>query len=143
MSGKGGIIAILALAMVVGWVSRGFAQTDDPEATEARRLYNEARQAFKQERYREAALGFEAASKIRPHAVALYIAAQAWELAQEPVRAADAYARALSTPKLEEEQAARARERLDALEPELATALVAGREGTRVRLDDRIELTVP
>jgi hypothetical protein len=119
------------------------AQPDDPQAAEARRLYNEARQAFKQERYREAALSFEAASKIRPHAVALYTAAQAWELAGEPARAADAYARALSTPKLEDEQTARARERLEALEAELATVVVAGPDGTRVMLDDHVQLAVP
>src|SRR5262245_36793484 len=49
--------------------------------------YAEARRAFKEERYRDAALGFEAADRERPDAVALYTAAQAWELAAELARA--------------------------------------------------------
>jgi len=141
MRGKRLVLTALASALLLARPAP--AQSDDPQAIEARRLYDEARQAFKHERYREAALSFEAASKIRPHAVALYTAAQAWELGGEPARAADAYARALTTPKLEDEQAARARERLSALEAELATLSVSGPDDTRVMLDDHIQLGLP
>lgn len=117
--------------------------SEDQQTAEARRLYNEAKRAFKDEKFREAALSFEAASKLRAHAVALYTAAQAWELAGEPDRAADDYARALSTPKLEDEQSARARQRLEKLEPDLGIVAVVGHEDTRVQLDNHMEMTLP
>ncbi|MGE0322455.1 MAG: hypothetical protein AB7S68_09130 [Polyangiaceae bacterium] len=110
---------------------------------EAARLYNEAKKALSEERYRDAATNFEAASRLRPHAVALYTAAQAWELAGEKARAADAFALALATPKLNESQAARARERLDALEQELGVVSVLGEDTTRVQLDDHSEFKAP
>jgi hypothetical protein len=105
--------------------------------------YDQARRAFKEERYRDAALGFEAAYRIRPDAIALYTAAQAWELALDPARAADAYARALGSGKLDENQTARARDRLAALGAELGAVDVRGPEGTRVTLDDHGEWPVP
>lgn len=110
---------------------------------EASRLYNEAKKALSEERYRDAATNFEAASRLRPHAVALYTAAQAWELAGEKARAADAFALALATPKLNESQAQRARERLDALEQELGVVSVLGEDTTRVQLDDHSEFKAP
>lgn len=119
------------------------AQDNADKTEEARRLYNDARKAFKEERFKDAALGFEAASDIRPHAVALYTAAQAWELAGEKARAADAFARALATPKLNDSQAARARQRLKELEAGLGSVVVIGSGETRVRLDDYSEASVP
>jgi tetratricopeptide (TPR) repeat protein len=120
------------------------AQAEDDETTkEARRLYNEAREAMSAKNYKEAALNFEAASRLRPHAVALYTAAQAWELAGEPARAADAYAKALATPKLNDTQATRSRERLAALEKETGVVVALGPETTRVQLDDQMESGLP
>ncbi|MEZ4224365.1 MAG: hypothetical protein R3B13_25675 [Polyangiaceae bacterium] len=116
---------------------------DDETLKEARRLYNEAKDAMKDKRYKEAALGFEAASGLHPHAVALYTAAQAWELAAQPARAADAYAKALATPKLNDQQAARSRERLAALEKETGVVVATGPEGVRVRLDEQMEAALP
>jgi hypothetical protein len=105
--------------------------------------YEQARRAFKEERYRDAALGFEAAYRLRPDAIALYTAAQAWELALDPARAADAYARALATAKLDDNQVARARERLAALGSELGAIDVSGPAGTLVQLDEHAEWAVP
>jgi hypothetical protein len=115
----------------------------DDNAQRARDLYGQARRAFQEERYRDAALGFEATSKLHPHAVALYTAAQAWELAGERARAADAYSRALETPGLSESQSARARERLADLTPELGVVVVTGDSTTRARLDEQMEMTLP
>jgi hypothetical protein len=119
------------------------AQEESGDAAEARRLYGEAKKALSDKQYKEAALGFEAASRIKAHAVALYTAAQAWELAGESARAADAYARALATPQLSDSQTGRSKERLAALEKELGTARVVGKSGTKVTLDDHMEMTVP
>ncbi|MEB2312737.1 MAG: hypothetical protein OZ921_00975 [Sorangiineae bacterium] len=116
------------------------AQAEDANTlAEARRLYTDAARSFKDQRYKEAALGFEAASALHAHAVALYTAAQAWEMAGEPARAADDFSLALSTPKLSESQAARARERLDALEQELGTVVVLGDDSTKVQLGGHSE----
>jgi len=117
--------------------------SEEETKAEASRLYNEAKRALSEERYRDAALGFESASRLRPHAVALYTAAQAWELADEPARAADAFALSLATPKLDEAQAARARERLKALEKTVGVISVLGDETTRVQLDDHSEFRTP
>ncbi len=133
----------LAAVAAACWLSTTPALADDDNVAEARRLYGEAKKAMGDKKYRDAALGFEAASKLHPHAVALYTAAQAWELAGEPGRAADAYARALSTPKLNDSQAQRSRERLEALEKNLGVLVVAGPETTNAQLDDHIEVTLP
>jgi len=117
--------------------------SEEETKAEASRLYNEAKRALSEERYRDAALSFESASRLRPHAVALYTAAQAWELADEPARAADAFALSLATPKLDESQAARARERLKALEKDVGVVSVVGDETTRVQLDDHSEFKAP
>jgi len=116
---------------------------DDAQTTEARRLYGEAKKLMGDKKYKDAALAFEAAGRLKANAVALYTAAQAWELAREPARAADAYALALVTPKLSDAQKQKSEERLAELERELGTASVAGDEGTRVRLDDHMEVAVP
>ncbi len=134
------VLASLGLSLLAAPVAHA---QDQGQLEEARKLYTDATKSFKDKHYKEAALGFEAASKLHPHAVALYTAAQAWEAANEPARAADDYSRSLDTPKLSESQAARARERLDALEQSLGTVVVMGDDTTRVQLDDHIELPAP
>ncbi|MFO0565397.1 MAG: hypothetical protein U0263_07030 [Polyangiaceae bacterium] len=119
------------------------AWADDDATAEARRLYGEAKSLMGEKKYREAALAFEAAGRLKANAVALYTAAQAWELAQEPARAADAYALALTTPKLNDSQRQKCEERLAELRKELGTISANGDEGTRVRLDDHMEVAVP
>ena len=134
----------LFAAVGLGVLSPMAVYADEAEdVAEARRLYNEARTAFAEERFRDAALNFEAASRLKPHAVALYTAAQAWEAASEPARAADAYSLALSTPKLSESQATRARERLKELQSGLGTVVVVSSGEARVQMDDHNEVPVP
>lgn len=135
--------ALLTTAALSTFVARPAHAEDDETTKEARRLYNEAREAMSAKKYKEAALNFEAASRLRPHAVALYTAAQAWELAGEPARAADAYAKALATPKLNDTQATRSRDRLAALEKETGVVVALGPETTRVQLDDQMEAGLP
>lgn len=138
---------LLVVGLAVSSAPPALAQPEaGPETNtraEAARLYNDARRAMTEERYSEAALGFEAASRLRPHAVALYTAAQAWELAGSPARAADAFALALATPQLDAAQAERARQRLEALQRQLGVIQVLGEETTRVQLDDHSEFRIP
>jgi hypothetical protein len=110
---------------------------------EARLQYNQGTQAYKEKKYVEAALHFEAAASQRPHAVTLYTAALAWEQANKPERAADDFVRALEVPGLSAQQATNARDRVAALEKTLGTALVVGPDGVRVQLEGQTEVAIP
>ena len=122
----------------------GTTQAEDDEQTaEARRLYGEAKKLMGAKQYREAAVAFEAAGRLKTNAVAYYTAAQAWELAADAARAADAYALALATPKLNDAQSSKSEERLTELEKQVGSVKVKGAQGTRVRIDDHMELGAP
>jgi len=137
------LLALGALGIVLSGAGGARAAGNSDKMAEARQLYSEAKQAFKDHKYKDAALGFEAASKLHPAGVALYTAAQAWELAGDATRAADAYSRALTTPKLSDSQTERAKSRLAALEQKLGTVTVKGPSTTTAQLEDRIELPLP
>jgi hypothetical protein len=110
---------------------------------EARHEYQAGMQAYEAKRFVEAALHFEAAVIQRPHAVALYTAALAWEEANHPERAADDFARALDVPGLSQTQGANARERLATLEKAMGTLDVTAPEGWRVQLDENTSVLAP
>lgn len=137
------ILALGVLGVALSTAGGALAADNSNKMAEARHLYSEARKAFREHKYRDAALGFEAASKLHPAGVALYTAAQAWELAGDSTRAADAYARALTTPKLSNSQTERAKSRLAALEKNLGTVTVKGPSTTTAQLEDRIQLPLP
>ena len=135
-------VALVALASACVAPSLARAE-DDAQTAEARKLYGEAKKAMSDKKYKDAALGFEAAGKLKANAVALYTAAQAWELAGEPARAADMYALALETPKLSDAQTQRSQERLRELQKTLGVLVVTGAQGTKVQLDEHSTLPVP
>ena len=112
-------------------------------ATEARSQYQQGTQSFKDKHYEEAALHFEAAASFRSNAVALYTAGLAWDLANKPERAADAYARALSVGGLDPKQTNLAKDRVAQLEKMLGTATVTAPDGWRVQLDTFTEVATP
>jgi hypothetical protein len=136
----------LALALALASAA-GVARADEPApadaAVEARQQYGLGTQSFKEQRYSEAALHFEAAAAFKANAVALYTAGLAWDRASRPDRAADAYARALDVPGLDEKKAATARERLSKIEKGLGTALVSAPDGWRVQLGAMTEVRAP
>jgi len=136
-------LAALFTALAMLSTPRVAHAQDDAQTAEARRLYGEAKKLMGDKKYKDAALAFESAGRLKANAVALYTAAQAWELAGEAARAADAYALALATPKLNDAQKQKSEERLGELSKELGVAAVNGDEGTRVRLDDHMEVGVP
>ncbi len=135
-----------AFALAVAGAS-GTARADDPpaadSAAEARQQYGMGTQAFKEKRYSEAALHFEAAAAFKANAIALYTAALAWDLASRPERAADAYARSLDVPGLDAKQTTIAKDRVSALEKSLGTAIVTAPEGWKVQLDTLTEVPAP
>ncbi len=112
-------------------------------ATEARQQYNLGTAAFRDKKFVEAALHFEAAAAQRAHAVTLYTAALAWEQANKPERAADDYVRALEVPGLSAQQATNARERVATLEKAMGTVIVMAPDGWRVQLEGQSEVLVP
>jgi hypothetical protein len=120
------------------------ARADDPDPTvEAKARYRQGTEAFAQKRFVEAALQFEAASALRPHAVTLYTAALAWDSAGQPERACDAYARALDLPGLDAKQSAQARDRVQGLERTLGTVVVKVPATWKIQLDSLTEVTGP
>jgi hypothetical protein len=139
-----GAAAALVLAGCVTCTGAAWAQEQPAEVdpqVEARQQYQMGREAFAAKRFVEAAMHFEAAAAQRPHAVALYTAALAWEQAGRPERAADAYARALEVPGLNADQAGKARDRVAQLERTLGTLAVMAPEGWRLQLDNFTEVT--
>ena len=112
-------------------------------AAEARAQYQLGTQAFHQKRYLEAAAHFESAAAFRPHAVTLYTAGMAWDLASKMERAADAYARALDVPGLDAKQANTAKDRVGVLEKTMGTLTVTGPEGWKVQLGSFTEVPLP
>jgi tetratricopeptide (TPR) repeat protein len=139
------LIPLLLLASEPAFAQPHAAQgtADLADLDEARRFFQNAERALNEGRNREAALAFEASAKLEPNANAFYAAGQAWELAGDAARAADAYERSLDAAGLHEARAARAKERLAALQPELAELMIDGAPDTRVQLDDHMELAVP
>jgi len=89
--------------------------TDESAATAARR-YELGRAAFEGGRFAEAALEFEAAFEAVPHAVSLFMAADAWERAGRLEQAADVWSGVTSAPGVTPEQKLRAEERSRTLE---------------------------
>jgi tetratricopeptide (TPR) repeat protein len=131
------------VALSLGFVSSiALAQQADP-AAEAKRQYNLGTQAYSAHRFVEAALAFEAAAAIKPNAVTLYTAGLAWEQANQPERAADAFSRSLDLPGLLAQQQQNAKERVATLERSLGTLVVTGPASTKVQLDALTEVVVP
>jgi len=94
-------------------------------------------------RYREAALAFEAALRLRQHGAAAYAAATAWDKAEHLARAADHYARALELPGLNKKDTAEARNRLESLEKSLGIADIKGPEDVTVQFEGSTEAHPP
>lgn len=131
-------LSILSLLIVV---VAPCARADD--AAEARRRYNEGKAALDAGRFREAALHFEATSRLRKHGAAPYAAAMAWDKAEEPSRAADNFHLAIETPGLDKKSLKEAKKRLEMLEQSLGTVVVTGPEELVVQFDGSTEANPP
>ncbi len=143
-------LVVLVALMSIAPLSSAQVSADDPvpavnadPAKVARERYNAGLQAYQSRRFREAALHFEAASAAVPSAIALYTAGTAWELSDQPERAADDFARCLALPNLPADKAASARDRLAALQLVLGRVEVTAPDGWRVQLDSNTELPTP
>ena len=119
-----------------------------PEAiADAGRQLELGRQAMKAKRYAQAAHAYETAAALGRQPLAHLAAGLAWEQAERPERAADAFARALSggpgEAALGPQEAAQAKDHLDALERALGTLDVKAPAGWAVQLDGSVEAPAP
>jgi hypothetical protein len=131
------------VCLVASSAPRG-AHADEPDPTvEAKARFRQGSEAFAQKRFVEAALQFEAASALRPHAVTTYTAALAWDSAGQPERACDAYGRALDLPGLDAKQTTQAKDRVQSLERTLGTVVVKVPSTWKIQLDSLTEVTGP
>jgi len=133
---------LLGLALACPTVARAEEPAEDT-TVEAKARFRQGSEAFGQKRFVEAAMHFEAAAALRPHAVPLFTAALAWDTAGRPERAADAFARALELPGLDAKQTATAKERVEALERTLGVLALTVPAGWKVQLDTLTEVTGP
>ena len=129
-----------ALTLLV-FIASPMAQADD--AAEARQQYNEGKKALDEGRFREAALHFEATTRLRKHGAGPYAAAMAWEKAEQPARATDNFSLALELPGLDAKSKKEAQKHLDALRQSLGAVAVTGPEDLVVHLEDSTELSPP
>src|SRR5206468_4049238 len=96
--------------------------------------FEQARAAFARKDYAAAAAAFELAASLEPHAAALLNAGEAWQLAGDDLRAAQAYDRVLAFPGLEPSYRADAERRLATVTPHVGTLLVTGPSTSLVRV---------
>jgi hypothetical protein len=136
----------LAWALAVA-ISGGPARALDAQpanATDlARQRFQEATQAYQEERYSAAASLFEAADRLAPHPSTRYNAATAWEQAGEAARAATGYESALAVRTLDPGRRKLAEERLAGLKESLARVRIAQPLGALVTVDHVQRAPVP
>jgi hypothetical protein len=123
-------------------ISGAFVHAQD-SAAEARQHFNEGSEALRDKRFREAALHYEAAGKLRPHPSAFFTAAMAWDKAEDPNRAADDFAKSLDLPGLNAKDTKTATDRLAVLERTLGTLVIKGPSELVVQLEGLTEANPP
>lgn len=151
---RGRLITRLVVAAALALFAASPARADTPAGAsspmpntelnaEARAHYKQGTEALAANRFVEAALHFETATSRNPHAVSWYMAAEAWERASRPERAADALARSLDVPGLNAELSEKIRARLKALEASLGTVVLGGATSYRASIDGATAVAPP
>lgn len=119
------------------------AHAEDDARTRASARFREAQSAFALGSYRASALAFEEASTLAPHPSVWLNAAEAWELAGDPLRAAEDCERALAMDDVGADVAAEAKKRLARLATKLARLEVTGAPGLQLSLDEAVAVRPP
>lgn len=140
---------LLALAMLLAAHVAQAAPPDDARAR-AGESFREAQAAFERRDFAAAAAAFEAAAGYAPHPAAWLSAADAWQRAGEPARAAEDCDRARAVPDLaaastadHADYAHDAAACLDRVRARVALLAVNGAGATAVRVDDGPEQVLP
>jgi hypothetical protein len=127
-------ITSLTLASALLMTTASYAQPPD-RTRRAADLFAEGKTAFAHGDYAIAAARFEAASAVAPHPATLLNASEAWELAGEHARAADACDRVLADGAADAKFLLVARSRLARVLPRTATIELEGEPSLRARID--------
>lgn len=126
-----GRCAILAFLWLAPTLFCRTASADDEQAI-AGQFFQAGLAAYARHDFKAAARAFEEAEVHVPRAASMFNAGLAWEAAGEAPNAADAYAAALGTRELREEDARKAERQLGALERSLGILLIVSPEGAKV-----------
>lgn len=139
----------LALGILLVAHAAQAAPTDDARARAAE-SFREAQAAFERRDFAAAAAAFETAAGFVPHPAAWLSAADAWQRAGEPARAAEDCDRARAVPDLAEAGAADhadyardAAQCIERVRGRIALLAVSGAGATAVRVDDGPEQLLP
>ncbi|MEZ4222770.1 MAG: tetratricopeptide repeat protein [Polyangiaceae bacterium] len=127
-----------AVALVIACVvtSSGLQALAGESSEDPAQLFTQGQAAFKKKNFREAAELFERANRIRPAAQASYNAALAWDEANEPAAAANAFAHALDVGKLSADQTREASRRLLELSVALGKITIDEPSGARATVGE-------
>ncbi|HEY8087863.1 MAG TPA: hypothetical protein VIF09_08460 [Polyangiaceae bacterium] len=135
---------VLCAAPLLGAPPAGDARAQAAES------FRQAQAAFERRDFSAAAAAFEAAAGFAPHPAALLSAAEAWDRAGEPSRAADDCDRARTLPGLSEAAASDhvdyghdAAQCLDRLRSRVALLVLHGVGALAARMDDGAEQVLP
>ncbi|MBX3226064.1 MAG: hypothetical protein KIT84_29185 [Labilithrix sp.] len=128
-------IAALVLAATSG-TATGAPQSDKQRAAQSFQI---GKAAFARGDFEKAAAAFEQAAFFSPHPATLLNAAESWELAQNPARAAQLYDRVLEAPVLEAQHQQVAQKQLAKLEKKVGTIAIKAPSKARIDVDDREE----
>ncbi|HMR76211.1 MAG TPA: hypothetical protein PKD61_13890 [Polyangiaceae bacterium] len=109
----------------------------------AEQFFTAGSSAYHRGEFRAAAEAFESAHRHAPRAATILNAARAWRAAEEPGRAANAYAAALNLGGLPSEEQQNAQQQLTALSATLGRVQLLGPAGTVVGLGEQQKLAVP
>jgi tetratricopeptide (TPR) repeat protein len=141
---RSSMVLICMLAHALMSTSASAIDSHPVNATElAKQRFQEAKQAYQEERYSAAASLFEAADRLAPHASTRYNAATAWEQAGEEARAATGYEAVLALDSLDDARRATARERLQSLALRLGKVRIREPIGALVTVDHVQRAPVP
>jgi tetratricopeptide (TPR) repeat protein len=138
------VVAIaIAIAIAIGLASAGPAIAEERQSEAARSAEATARDAFRKERYEEAAESFAAAFRLDPKANTKYNEAFAWHKAERFPAAADAYEEALAYGGLSDDLRERASEALGDLKIELGRLVVQEPLGAEITVEHARARGVP
>jgi hypothetical protein len=132
---------LLLLLLVLALPRLAFAQGDN--VSEARDAEERARKAFQAGEYEEAAAAFAKAFSLAPKAATKYNEAFAWNEANRPAPAADAYEAALEVGGLETKLQDASTERLSKLKTQLGRLVVKAPLGATISVAHVTERTIP
>jgi hypothetical protein len=130
----------LAIVFAIASLARtAFAAPTPAEKQKAAHSFQVGTAAYAKGDFAGAAAAFEQAALYAPHPSTLLNAAESWELAENPARAAQLCDRVLDTPNLEPQHRSAAQKQLARLEKRIGTIVVKAPMKARVELDDKEE----